>query len=283
LKLAIFFAAYKRLPILKICLDGIKRLKAAHKDIEFVPFCVYSNDDEGALLKKYNVSSLKFCNDFLGAKKNAGLKALMGLKWDYMMEIGSDDLVNDKLIDVYRPYFNEGEESFGVSSCYFVDAMTGRVAFWINNYAIGAGRCIKRSVFENFNKKYVVIFRHSVTGTEHVGKGAKMVLTYKVAAKYMNSDLVKVQEIIEGDFGLWTPTKQSALDADSAFNLNANAVNIKIVDVGREPMIVDIKSTQNIHKFTHFEQTDIGFKELLSNFSKKESDGIWKYGQARGH
>jgi len=92
-----------RLEVLRVFLNGLQRLFDRHKDIEWLPFGVYSDDREGEILKRYGVRSLKFCNKYLGRKKNAGMRELLKLDWDYVLELGSDDLIDPELINIYKP------------------------------------------------------------------------------------------------------------------------------------------------------------------------------------
>lgn len=272
--MAIYFACYKRIEILEIMLNGLERIKRQHKDIEFLPFAVYSNKPEGDLLKKYGVRSLKFSNKYLGRKKNAGLKELMKLEWDYLLELGSDDLISGKLIDLYKPLWEKVEDCFGVNACYFLDGKTGKVAHFSHDYAIGAGRCIKKTVFKGFNKRVKVRFLHSVGGEMTVGKGKEMIFTRKIADR-MGKNVEIIEEQNE-PFGLWSDKKQIALDADSAFRLGANGFGVKVIDAEKEILVIDIKSDENIHSFEGFDEIKITQKKLFKGLSKKEINGIRK-------
>ena len=273
MKVAIYFAVYKRLEILNICLDGIERLKKDHPDIDFIPFAVYSNLSEKNLLDRYGVRSLKHDNGYLGRKKNAGLKALMQLDWDYMMEIGSDDLINSKLIDVYRPLWEKGEDAFGVRACYFIDAKTGRVAFWKHDYALGAGRCLRKGIFEGLGRRMKIRMKNSIPGA---GKGKELIFINAIAKMYTNPGIAELVEEINEPFGLWSDTENIALDGDSQFRLGTNGIHVKGLDLGEEVMVIDIKNGMNIHSFDKFKVCEKSEKEVLMDFSKKEQDGIWE-------
>ena len=273
-KVAIYFACYKRLPVLKIFLDGLERIKRENKDIKFLPFAVYTGKAEGDLLKKYKIRSLKFPNKYLGRKKNAGLKELMKLEWDYLLELGSDDLISSNLIKLYKPYWKAGENCFGVNSCYFVESSTGRVAYWSHDYAIGAGRCIKRTVFNGFNERVKVRYLHSISGDVKGGKGKVAYFTKSVVDRMGKN--VEILEVQKNPFGLWSDKRQIALDADSSFRLGVNGFHVKVIETGKEVLVIDIKSGENIHDFTAFETCDMGMKELFRGFSNKEADGVWK-------
>ena len=275
-KVAIFFACHKRLEVLKICLDGIERLKRENKDIEFVPFAVYSGKAEGDLLEKYKVRSLKFSNEYLGHKKNAGLKELMKLDWDYMLEIGSDDIISSKLIEMYKPLWERGDNCFGVRSCYFIEPSTGRASFWSHEYAIGAGRCIKKTVFDGWGRRVKIKFTRSISGETSMPKGKEMTYTRKVADRFVNGGLAKVIEEHDEPFGLWSDQKQMALDDDSRFRLGTNGFHVQVIETGTVPMVIDIKTKDNIHAFSDFEPCNIGIGDILKDYSKEERDGIWK-------
>lgn len=270
MRVAIYFAVYKRLPILKLCLEGIERLKKDHKDIEFIPFAVYSNLNEKKMLDRYGVRSLKHSNEYLGRKKNAGLKSLLKLDWDYMMEMGSDDLINSKLIDLYKPLWEEGVEVFGINSCYFIESSTGRVAYWKHHYAIGAGRCFKRDVFDGLGIRWKVRYLNSIPG---FGKGKEQEYCVSTAKSLVDGGVCEKLEEVKEPFGLWTDTKNIALDGDSEHRLGMNGFSVRVLDVD-DVMVIDIKSDQNIHKFQAFNECDKGLKEVLKDFS--ERDGVWK-------
>ena len=274
MKVAIFFAVYERLGVLKIFLDGLDRLKKDHPDIEWIPFGVYTNDDEGEILKKRKIHSLQYSNEFLGRKKNAGLKALMELDWDYMMEMGSDDLVRSELIDIYKPLWEQGVNVFGTNSCYFIETCTGKVAKWKHNYAIGAGRCIKRSVFVGFGQSIKVRCLGSYGGEVSLSKGQVEIYPYVLANKLIDSGMCELVKDMREPFGLWTDTRNIALDGDSEFRLGVNGFGVKVLDL--EPMVVDIKSGHNIHSFDRFTVCDKTLDDVLVCFSKKEADGIRK-------
>ena len=256
---------------MRVFLEALKKLK--HPDVEFMPFAVYSDDDEGKILKEYGIRSLKYPNEYIGEKKNAGLLELLKLDWDYMMELGSDDLVNPALIDLYLPLWERGVNCFGVNSCYFVDVKTRRVALWEHNYAIGAGRCIKRSVFDGFNQSWTVRYKSSaVVGDESYGKGKMMTYRRDIAEKLVDSGVCVLIEDKSEPMRLWTDTKNIALDADSEFRLGINGFSIRVIKA--PPLVLDIKNGENIHAFDAFEDRviDKDLGELERDFSWRLAD-----------
>ena len=86
-------------------------------------------------------------NTPFGAKKNAGMKAARQIKWDYLMELNSDSIVNPKLFDLYRPYMSRKVPFFGLNNLYAVDYATKKSLF-VPNYntdmTFGSGRMLHR-------------------------------------------------------------------------------------------------------------------------------------------
>lgn len=86
-------------------------------------------------------------NTPFGAKKNAGMSAARQLKWDYLMELNSDSIVNPKLFDLYAPYIAQKTPFFGLNNLYCTDYKTKKSIF-ISNYntdmTFGSGRMLHR-------------------------------------------------------------------------------------------------------------------------------------------
>jgi len=232
--------------------------------LDVMPFAVYSDDSEREVLDKYGVRSLKFENRPLGRKKNAGLAALLEMEWDYMMELGSDDIVNPALMEVYQDYFDRGVPCFGVRSCYQLELSSGRVALFEIDYPIGAGRCISRKVFDAMGRRWRVRYLRSTNlKGENYGKGKELVYIEPVSRRLVESGLCEKVCDEHDPPGLWTDTKELGLDADSMMNLNMNGWNVDVVDV--DPMIVDIKTEDNLHRFdgeNECEGVDLTWLEL---------------------
>ncbi len=103
-KLLIFLAVWKRPEITEICFMGINRLrKSGLFPIE--AFAVISEDSMIPLCEKYDIDYRMYKNEPLGEKKNYGLSVAMDKDFDYLIEIGSDDLIKTELLELYAPYF----------------------------------------------------------------------------------------------------------------------------------------------------------------------------------
>jgi hypothetical protein len=100
-KLLFFLAVWKRPEITEICFIGLNRLrKTGLFQMEF--FAVISEPDMIPLCEKYGVDWCMFPNSPLGAKKNYGLSQVMKKDFDYMIELGSDDILKNEFLSLYN-------------------------------------------------------------------------------------------------------------------------------------------------------------------------------------
>lgn len=144
MKIHILTALWKRPEITRICFEGIKRLglsaTVAISEKEMIPLC-----DE------YGIDYVITPNRPVGYKWNEGMIQALKHEWDYVMILGSDDIVSDSLLDLYKPYMGK-YYMFGVDSCYFyykgaIKKFTGYADSL--NMSVGAGRMIHRSLVED--------------------------------------------------------------------------------------------------------------------------------------
>src|SRR5690348_6599448 len=111
-KLLIYLAVWKRPEITELCLVGLNRLKT-HPCFDIDILAVISEESMIPLCEKYGVKWVMSENRPLGRKKNNGLQEARKFEFDYLMEIGSDDLVLNELLDWYAQPIEDGELFFG--------------------------------------------------------------------------------------------------------------------------------------------------------------------------
>lgn len=144
MKIHVLTACWKRPEITRICFEGIKRLgleaTAAISEESYIPMC-----------EEYGINWVMVQNRPVGNKWNAGMGEALKKDWDYVMILGSDDIVSDSLLDLYKPYMGK-YYMFGVDSCYFYHKGTIK---YLRNYkdslqmSVGAGRMLYRGLVEN--------------------------------------------------------------------------------------------------------------------------------------
>ncbi len=150
INLLVYLAVWRRPEITELCLLGIERMRM-HPAYNIQAFAVISEPEMIPLMEKYNIGWAMHENLPVSKKKNYGLKALSAYQFDYMMEIGSDDLVTDYLLTQYVDYFGK-YEYFGISDCLYISVETDESRRLINHQSTyGAARVISRSLLEKMN------------------------------------------------------------------------------------------------------------------------------------
>jgi hypothetical protein len=115
--------------------------------------CVLSREDPmfNANLDIIHHSGFEVCyfqNKPLGQKLNAGIEyALETYDFDYLMNLGSDDLIHPAILSLYDPYIRRKEPFFGLDKVYFFDYIKQNLAL-TKPYLWGAGRMIRKDLLE---------------------------------------------------------------------------------------------------------------------------------------
>jgi len=144
----ILLPIWKREKITDICLSNLKRLQ---KSYDFEVLCVVS--EQWAKIKsfEYGFKHVESENFPVGNKMNKGIKeALRIADWTYLMNLGSDDIIDERLFELYKPYIEEKRECFGITKCTFVDSVSKEVKRFDYKHLIGAGRMIRRDIVKKY-------------------------------------------------------------------------------------------------------------------------------------
>lgn len=149
-KLLVYLAVWKRPEITELCFIGLNRLKT-HPCFDIQVLAAISEDSMISLCEKYGVTWVMSENTPLGRKKNNGLQEARKFDFDYLLEIGSDDLVLNELLDWYQQSIESGELFFGIRDIAYIESDTGACRRLISKSTYGAGRMIHRSVLEKAN------------------------------------------------------------------------------------------------------------------------------------
>lgn len=151
-----FTPVWRRPEIFEICLAGLKRLQSYCPDrFQIRPFFIVSESQAAQQIERYGFDFIYWENQPLGAKKNAGLKYVMrNFEFDYLMEVGSDNLIADEFLNIIEPYCLKGESQITPESVWFIDVNTKETAYWKTDKVLGAGRCISRESLAKFAPDY---------------------------------------------------------------------------------------------------------------------------------
>jgi hypothetical protein len=264
----LFFAVWGRGNILKVCIEGIKELSNYKPSLyNIIPFAIYSTEEDRVILDNAGINSVYHPNEFLGAKKNYGLaQALRIHKFEYMLEIGSDDVLNPKLLDLYLPYLIDGYDMLSVDAFHMIDTETGMTSIFQSDLIIGGGRMIKREILERMYK-VPFTFTVSAAGPDlDVYPRKKDYLTINSAVNY--EKIGYGTRTGEPEFVLWKHNLQIGLDTDSHWNILLSGKVKQHQFHIEDPYVIDLKSEVNIHPFSNFEPLYTSADDLLVDFPK---------------
>jgi len=144
-KILILLPIWKREKITNICLDNLKELQ---KDFNIEVLCVVSEQWAKQTAFKYGFKYVEAPNECLGTKMNIGVREAMTMKFDYLMNLGSDDIITKELFESYKDMFNNSVPVFGGTNLTFVDSKAKELKTYNYGIMIGAGRCIRKDILE---------------------------------------------------------------------------------------------------------------------------------------
>lgn len=273
-KILFFLAVWKRPEITELCFMGLKRLM---KHLKARTLAVISEKSMIPLCKKYGIDFIEHDNEPLGRKKNAGLTAAMKMDFDYLIELGSDDLILNTLFEYYFPLMRQGEDFFGSNRLLFIDATDGQVRDYTAQeatygYGWGLGRCMSRKMIEKTGGQVKIKALDGLSvGIECIGQGATGHIPASIAHSLKERGLV---EILEGEsYYLWSDEAMRCLDNDSSKRLAEMGFKYKTVETP-EAMMADLKSDENIWGFN----PEIGVKgslDFVEKLSKEERQAFF--------
>lgn len=265
IKVLCLTALWERPRVAETCFKGLNRLR---EEFDITVLAVHSGDEMDC--KKYDIIPFEYKNLPLGEKWNAGLREALKLKWDYLLTIGSDDLLSNELLRGY----SWSAEAEGINRCGIIDLATGRKAIFENSYAIGCGRTIRRDVIERMGDMVTVKYRESAAGPNITRIPGKEIT---ISRHFWNrvkgaTDLVREEKKVPE---LWKNDINHGLDFSSDTLLNANGVIQKIY-LSDKILALDLKSDVNIWPFETYEEKDFDIDWL----SEGEKDAIRRFRSA---
>jgi hypothetical protein len=275
IKILMYFAAWGRPDILRVCIAGVKALANYKPELyQIIPFVVCSTQEDKDILDSEEILNVFHPNQPLGRKKNYGLyKALETVSFDYMLEIGSDDLIAPEYLDLCLPYLQEGVEMISSNNCYFLDSTTGKVAFWHSDIIIGAGRFIHANVLKRMQK---ISFQWAVSACGPDLDVYPSQITHITEAAAKNYEAIGFgKRVASEEFVLWKPSLARGLDTNSYWNvmLSGKVRHIRVNPV--KPLIIDIKSENNINPFSAFVPFELTPEELMNPYPQDVKDSVY--------
>lgn len=255
-RVLLLIAVWKRPGITDICYQGVRRLESIflNHGMTLVPFIVHSEDIHADMARRYGFHGAHAENFPVGNKMNEGLAAAMEMEWDYLLQLGSDDLLTDAAADLICKSIEAGISFFGFDQLYFVDALTKKMKLSKYDMVFGAGRCISREIIEEAALLYPVV---QVKG--EVGPGGSF---RSGALHYVKKPNGNQRKQGKKEVYLWDAERNSGLDTSSEARIMKNAKKMPHIIRLPTPGVIDIKSHVNIHSFDALPGEIVDFQVL---------------------
>lgn len=264
-----FLACWKRPEITEICFLGLQRLKAYDPDrFRISALAVISEESMIPLCEKYSVHYVMHENHPLGKKKNAGLNECFKYEWDYLIELGSDDLLRSDLLDIYDPYMKQGVPLMGMKDLIFYNSETGEARNYNTADVFGMGRAMSRKMLQHVTRSVECEILEDFIGNDgQYNKGKQEYIHVDNLASWERASFVK--PLGNMTYHLWRDTINQGLDQNSSYYLMQRGVPLRHIRVS-EPMGMDIKSSVNIWKYNPNLGSEYDVKKFLDHCSEEE-------------
>jgi len=169
MKILLLIAAWQRHETARITYQQLMQVETEWNNlgITLIPLVICSNSEDAALANSFGFITYYHKNSPLGEKMNAGLKRALEFKCDYIMQLGSDDLLDANLINFYLDPLLRKSPFFGLSSLYFYDQQGDRLKELQLTNVIGAGRCIRRDICEFMSENFGLWYYRTEKGLDN--------------------------------------------------------------------------------------------------------------------
>lgn len=162
MKLGVLTCMWKRPEVFEIFATGLNRLK---DNFNVITLSVGSEGKESmALCAKYGINYISFYNKPLGSKFNTGMRAMQQFNPDYVMILGSDDLISNAAMKRVLELCAKGHDVVGFTDVWFYDLIQKNLHYWPGyghrgdkadasraGEAIGLGRTLSRAILNKMN------------------------------------------------------------------------------------------------------------------------------------
>lgn len=155
IKLAIVSAVWKRPEVFELFAKGIHILMKS-TDIEIEVIIAGSEGEQSKqMVEKHGFIYVEMPNEPLATKVNQPVLIAKQLKVDYVLCVGSDDIITPELLKVYESYMRKGIDYIAVTDFYFYDLKSKQATYWAGytekwrkGHPAGAGRLISSRLMD---------------------------------------------------------------------------------------------------------------------------------------
>lgn len=161
MKVVIVSAVWKRPEVFAMFAAGIHHLINECFGIDFEVIISGSEGEVSKIMvEREGFKYIEIANHPLALKVNAPVEAAKEFNPDYVLCLGSDDIISVELMKQYVYYMLLSYDYIAVSDFYFYDTVTGKAAYWggyredwRKGHACGAGRILSRRILNLWNWK----------------------------------------------------------------------------------------------------------------------------------
>lgn len=143
---------HRRPAILNLFLASMKRLRDG-VGVNFPVVCVSGIEDK-KMCAQYGVTHLVQANRPASEKWDTGLSYLKTLKLDYVLVLGSDDIMSTDLLLSYITEMEKGVDLIAVNEIYVYCSqgdLKGNLIYYKTEKILGVGKCIHARVLNKVN------------------------------------------------------------------------------------------------------------------------------------
>ena len=223
------------------------------------------------LCDKYGVMSVFHENTPLGRKKNFLLQEALKLNFDYLMELNSDDIIKNELVDKYIQLIKNGVDYVTLRNFCYMDSKTGHMNQIDSQTAFAIGKLVKRELVEKAATVVGVrMFKTLLLKTGVVQEGEIYDLRPDIAEKMIRGGNA---ELVHGETRLWANHLNRGLDNSADNRMRTHG----LISYGlrtEEPYAVDIKSDVNIWNFNPTYGVKYPWEDFKKGLSEIEIEKI---------
>lgn len=216
---------------------------------------VISEEDYEARCKKHNIAYTFFENYPLGRKKNHGLNEALKLEWDYLMELNSDDLIKNELLDIYD---SMTDDYLALRNFCFLDSKSKGCRQVESKTAYGIGRRYSREAVLSCKMIEAEVLETCISASGILVKGEKADIYPEHKDDLIKGGKIKV---IGEAYKMWNDEASAGMDNHSNARLEYRGYKCKQI-LTDEPLAVDIKSDVNIWAWNPSAGYEYKFEDL---------------------
>lgn len=159
-KIIILVPVFKRHDIFKKCYDNLKMNQKNNKYFDIKLAFLFSLDDPELnenveIISRYDLIFYSEKNKPITDKLNSTIKNIVKkYDFDYLMNLGSDNIINPLLFEHYKNMADNDCLFFGLNKSWVYDTLTKQSGVITYNVIAGAGRMIHKSILQQVGNIY---------------------------------------------------------------------------------------------------------------------------------